>query len=118
MSERLGAREHQSPLGESWGRVCALALLMLLAALVPLAHASPPDPLWIPGIYDAADLDEVVVAVLTAVARAADTRTVTLAPPERAGAAALPTETCPPAGASPSTASGRAPPDVGFLAAA
>jgi len=118
VSDWLGAQGHPSPLDESWARACALALLMLLAVLVPLAHASPPDPLWIPGIYDAADLDEVVVAVLTAVARAADTRTVTFAPPERVGAAVLPAEACPSAGASPSTGSVRAPPDVDFLAAA
>ena len=116
MSDRRGAREHL--LDGSSARVCTLALLIVLAALVPLAHASPPDPLWIPGIYDAADLDDVVVAVVTAVARAADTRTVTIAPPERAAAAVLPTETCPAPGASPSTASVRAPPDPHFLAAA
>jgi len=91
---------------------------VLLAALVPLAHASPPDPLWIPGIYDAADLDEVVVVVLTAVARAADTRMVTFAPPERAGAAVVAGEVRPSAGTSPSTASVRAPPDVDFRTAA
>jgi hypothetical protein len=32
-----------------------MALLATLVALVPLAHASPPDPLWIAGIYDEAD---------------------------------------------------------------
>jgi hypothetical protein len=35
-------------------------LLNALVALTPLAYASPPDPAWIPGIYDAADLDDVV----------------------------------------------------------
>jgi len=39
-------------------------LLVLLAAalviLVPLASATPVDPLWIPGIYDDADQDDVV----------------------------------------------------------
>jgi hypothetical protein len=42
----------------------ANALLFLLVAcfvsLTPLAHASPPDPTWIPGIYDDADYDDVV----------------------------------------------------------
>lgn len=47
-------------------RVYALGLLLVLVVLVPLAHASPPDPLWIAGIYDGADLDEVVVAVVSA----------------------------------------------------
>jgi hypothetical protein len=44
------------------GRACAFGLLVVLVALVPLAHTSPPDPLWIAGIYDAADFDDVVVA--------------------------------------------------------
>ena len=47
-------------------RLLALVLLLGLIAVVPLAQASPPDPSWIPGIYDAADLDEVVVAVVSA----------------------------------------------------
>jgi hypothetical protein len=45
------------------GRVCVSSLPLVLIALVPLAHASPPDPLWIAGIYDAADADDVVSAV-------------------------------------------------------
>jgi hypothetical protein len=39
-----------------------LGILFALLALVPLAHASPPDPVWVAGIYDAADFDEVVSA--------------------------------------------------------
>src|SRR5260370_35654680 len=31
--------------------------------LPPLAHASPPDPTWISGIYDDADYDDVVCLV-------------------------------------------------------
>jgi len=46
----------------------ALALLVLgvLAGLVPLAHARPPDPTWIAGLYDGADLDDVVLAIVSA----------------------------------------------------
>jgi len=46
----------------------ALALLVLgvLAGLVPLAHASPPDPTWIAGFYDDADFDDVVLAIVSA----------------------------------------------------
>jgi hypothetical protein len=40
----------------------ALGLLAVLVALVPVALASPSDPLWIGGIYDAADSDDVLVA--------------------------------------------------------
>ena len=44
-----------------------LTLLLVLGALLPLAEASPPDPLWIAGIYDDADHDD-VVALATSVA--------------------------------------------------
>jgi hypothetical protein len=40
-----------------------IALTALLIALAPLAHASPPDASWIPGIYDDADFDDVVTLV-------------------------------------------------------
>ncbi len=45
--------------------MCALGLLLVLVALVPLAHASQPDPLWIEGVYDGADLDDAVAAVVS-----------------------------------------------------
>lgn len=35
-------------------------LLAVLLSLTPLAQASPPDPTWIPGIYDGGDLDDVI----------------------------------------------------------
>lgn len=43
----------------------ALVLLLLgcLIGLSPLAQAIPPDPTWIPGIYDDADYDDVVCLV-------------------------------------------------------
>lgn len=45
-------------------RLSVTALLVLvLFALGPLASASPPDPGWIGGFYDAADYDDVVLAV-------------------------------------------------------
>ena len=39
-----------------------LAVLFGLFALRPLAYASPTDPVWIQGIYDDADHDDVVLA--------------------------------------------------------
>jgi hypothetical protein len=39
-----------------------LGLLLALLGLVPLAHATPPDTLWLAGIHDAADSDEMVFA--------------------------------------------------------
>ena len=38
-------------------------LVLVLAALGPLAGASPPDPSWIDGFYDAADGDDAILAV-------------------------------------------------------
>ncbi len=38
-------------------------LVLVLATLAPLASASPPDPSWIGGFYDAADGDDVILAV-------------------------------------------------------
>ena len=42
----------------------AFVLIPLLAGLSVLAQAMPPDPLWIPGIYDAADDDDVAGAIV------------------------------------------------------
>ena len=49
-----------------FGRLCRAlpALAMILSAglivIIPLAYASPTDPTWVAGIYDAADYDEVL----------------------------------------------------------
>jgi len=48
------------------GRLGAILLGVALASLVPLAHASPPDPTWIPGLYDDADHDDAVIAITEA----------------------------------------------------
>src|SRR2546422_2005820 len=40
-------------------------LAALVVSVVCLAHASPPDPTWIPGIYDHGDFDDAVLAVLS-----------------------------------------------------
>jgi hypothetical protein len=42
-------------------RAWSIAVLTVLVTLVPLAHASPTDPMWIAGIYDAADADDLVL---------------------------------------------------------
>jgi len=62
----------------------ALLVLGLLAGLVPLAHASPPDPTWIAGFWDDADFDDVVVAIVSAVVTASPT-TLAVAAPEPCG---------------------------------
>jgi hypothetical protein len=40
-----------------------LLVIALCIVLNPLAAASPPDPTWIPGLYDAADFDDVVIRI-------------------------------------------------------
>jgi len=40
-------------------------LVGLVVSVICLAHASPPDPIWIPGIYDHGDFDDAVLAVLS-----------------------------------------------------
>jgi hypothetical protein len=49
-----------------------IVLATLLTALAPMAHASPPDPSWIPGVYDEGDFDD-VVALVTQTAGRVDT---------------------------------------------
>ena len=45
------------------GRLVVMLLGGALVTLVPLAHASPPDPTWIAGLYDDADHDDAVMAI-------------------------------------------------------
>jgi len=46
----------------------ALALVIALFTLTSLCYASPPDQTWIAGLYDDADHDDVVLAVLNTIA--------------------------------------------------
>jgi hypothetical protein len=50
-------------------RRASLVVLLLGAvlSLPPLAHASPPDPTWIPGFYDDNDYDDVILFITGAV---------------------------------------------------
>jgi len=41
-----------------------LLLVLGLGGLRALASATLPDPVWVPGLYDDADYDDVVLAVL------------------------------------------------------
>ena len=62
-----------------WGSLCTRGILIaLLAAILPLAEASQPDPMCVGSVYDGADLDDVVAAV--AAATAVVVRTVSLPP--------------------------------------
>jgi hypothetical protein len=44
----------------------AAVTLIVPALLLALAYASPPDPAWIPGMYDDGDFDDVIVRVTSA----------------------------------------------------
>jgi len=45
-------------------RALLISLVIAGPATLPaLAEASPPDPSWLPGIYDGADHDDVVVLI-------------------------------------------------------
>jgi len=45
----------------------AVLLLTVLFLLPPVAHASPTDPVWIPGFYDDNDYDDVILFITGAV---------------------------------------------------
>jgi hypothetical protein len=63
---RLWRRLHDR-LGRTRGSAIPGLLPFLLVALIlllrPLAAAYPPDPVWIHGIYDDADLDDIVIHI-------------------------------------------------------
>jgi hypothetical protein len=44
-------------------RLVALLILIAIASLMPLAHASPPDPTWVAGLWDDGDHDDVILLV-------------------------------------------------------
>jgi len=60
-------------------RSTALLLLVFLAGLSAFANASPPDPIWLPGIYDGADYDD-AVALLTDTAGVGDSPLLAVEP--------------------------------------
>ena len=57
---RLIERDHRARGDLRWRRCLVLVLLACCGTLPLLAHASPPDPIWLPGIYDDADYDDVI----------------------------------------------------------
>ena len=53
-------RDHRARGHLRWRRCLVLVLLVACGTLPLLAQASPPDPTWLPGIYDNADYDDVI----------------------------------------------------------
>jgi|SRR5262245_6739300 len=43
-----------------------LLLVLAVALLAALGHASPPDPIWLGGVWDGADYDDVVLIATSA----------------------------------------------------
>ncbi len=99
-----------------WERACSLVLLVVLFGLVPLAEASPPDPMWIAGIYDGGDFDEVVVAILSATGLVG-TPVVPAMPVDIPAGEVQPRDTVPGVAAPSFTFTIRAPPSVTSIAA-
>ena len=50
-----------------FGLLLLPALLTVLVTLTPLAYASLPDPVWVRGVYDDADYDDIVVLIAASV---------------------------------------------------
>ena len=59
----LAQRAQRLPWASRVNYPAILALLACLLAAPVLAHASPPDPMWLPGIYDGGDLDDEVALI-------------------------------------------------------
>lgn len=59
----------------------AILLFGVVLALPPIAHAAPTDPVWISGLYDDNDYDDVVLFIIAAVS-AVDSRVVDPVGPE------------------------------------
>jgi len=64
----------------SWRLQVARILVAILLGLVPLAYASPPDQTWLPGFYDNADYDDVVVFATSTAAAVQDGPLVAVRP--------------------------------------
>jgi hypothetical protein len=47
-----------------WRSIVLFGVVIVVGTLRPLAHASPVDPTYIPGLYDGADHDDAVLLVL------------------------------------------------------
>jgi len=59
----LGRRRRERPGIDALARALVLVALLLGVALPALAAASPPDSTWLPGLYDDADFDDVVIQI-------------------------------------------------------
>jgi hypothetical protein len=77
-------------------RFLVLVLVGAVLALVPVAHASPPDQTWIAGLYDNADYDDVVIALTSTVATSDGASTPSVGPAAEVVVTLRPSEPTPP----------------------
>ena len=75
-AEQAARRRWPSQLRSS----ATFVLIACLVGLSCLAHASPPDPVWLPGMYDGADYDD-ELALLTDTPVADTSRPLAAGPP-------------------------------------
>ncbi len=91
-------------------RLVGLSLVTAVLALAPVAHASPPDQSWIPGLYDNADFDDVVLLITSNLGAIQPALVWSLRPGGRAVGLVTPTDTEPRPLFPLSSVLGRAPP--------
>jgi hypothetical protein len=93
-------------------RVTVVVAVLVLGAFPSLAQASPTDPLWVGGVYDAGDWDDAVLALAFADGIGARAGTGELCRPWIAGATIDAARPFPPISCAFSAFGGRAPPDA------
>lgn len=96
-------------------RDVALGLLIWTAAIAPgvlpaLAHAAPPDPTWVAGIYDDGDLDDVVALIASGSADLTESRPATIRPAAPSADSPAREVDAPRSAVTPAPAHSRAPP--------
>ena len=91
-------------------RLVGVSLVAAVLALAPAAHASPPDQSWIPGLYDDADFDDVVLLITSNLGAIQPALVWSLRPGGRAVGLVTPTDTEPRPLFPLSSVLGRAPP--------
>ncbi len=90
--------------------IVGLGTLSVLIALTVLAYASPPDPVWVKGVYDDADYDDIVALIASGAALVEPVTPATGRPVETISQCALPMGRKPAPGPAPSANPVRAPP--------
>src|SRR5438309_7500053 len=91
-------------------RLVGVSLVAAVLALAPAAHATPPDQSWIPGLYDNADFDDVVLLITSNLGAPHPTVVWALRPMDSAVGLVSAPDTAPRVFSPPSSGPSRAPP--------